>query len=571
MKLQAPNQFQAPVSIRNEAPKPSGGGDTPPPPNPQDGYKPTLLDSAMQGGFSLGSKVSLFTGGIGGVGTVIAAGAAGVLGGALVGTALGMSTIAPVVSTLTSHGIGDFVMRSFATTGWAAQAGMAIGGTAGVLGAWEIGKGAGEAAGNVAAFVPGAIWGAGKHITGKLGDSAGIKPEKPPEKPKKPLFNFTDTNRYEGAMKHYVRGVAGVGVTAGAVGGGILGAGLATTGSLMSALAAQSVNWSALSTTAIVGGIAGAVVCGIIGGEGGHNLAVLTKTAWDKTGGKLLGMVEQSGESQGDKAKRLNAKQLELQAREDANAAKASENREFYRGETKKLDDREEGIAKSEVDVNGRLAEIDAKIEAGGQSIYKERAAKPDPGTGESLIDWNSRLNDFDKKLKARDKDLKAKDAALDGEIKEKSDAKYAQDRKPVEQRYDGLQGELNGVESGLNDRERGIERRIDQGVRDGVGAEKPGLDRDLRNARDDRDRAQSNAASAERERSAAAGQLGVAQGDYDRSRREVDEQQREVRGLQDKIGQLQNQKSELVTLHAQADRTHDSLDQQLRDCKNGK
>ena len=52
MKLQSVNNFQAPITTlnKNEAPKP--GGDTPPPPGPQDGFKPSVGQTAIRTGIA---------------------------------------------------------------------------------------------------------------------------------------------------------------------------------------------------------------------------------------------------------------------------------------------------------------------------------------------------------------------------------------------------------------------------------------------------------------------------------------------------------------------------------------
>lgn len=569
MKLQSiqPTQINIPQTLtKNEPPAPND------PPPPQDGYKPSLGSTAIKNGIAWGNATGTVLGGATGLATVTGALYAGVLGGAIVGSLTGAG-FGPVLSSVTSHGALDFVGRTFATAGFFAKAGMVIGGVSGAAGAWQVGNGIGNAVGKAAGFVPGAVVGGVQGLWAKAEDAAGGGDGPPPAaKEEKPGFlktNFTDLNNMKGGMKLYASILGGVGMLSGAVGGFTLGASVASAGSLVSGLLASNVSLSSIGAAGMAGGIVGGALFAAVGGLGGFTAAKASKKLWDHTGGKLLGMTQGDKESQTAKGKRLNEKKEALDAREDTLKADAETKRAFYRDETKKLDDKEDGVVKSEAEVKGQLDEINGKIEAGGQALYAEKAAKPDAQTGESLVNWDGRLKKFDGDLKTFAGQLKTKEAGLDAQIVKESDAKFAEDRKPVEKRYDGLQGELNAKETGLNERKRQIDGKIESGYQAGVAAQKPGLQQELRYAQDDRDRAQQDNYDAQRDKSNAAAQLSSAQSQYSSAHNDAEQAEGRVNRLNSAIRDLNDQKSNLEAEHRQADNTTNDLQAKLRACQN--
>jgi hypothetical protein len=569
MRIQANQNFVPPTLTRSDAPKPEGGDPTPPP--PQDGFKPSVGQSAIRNGIRWGNATGTVVGGATGLATVTGALYAGVLGGAIVGSLTGAG-FGPVLASVTSHGALDFVGRTFATAGFMAKAGMVIGGVSGAAGAWQVGNGIGNAVGKAAGFVPGALVGGVQGVWAKAESAVTGDEQETIAKPEKEGMlksNLTDLNNMKGGMKLYASVLGGVGMLSGAVGGFTLGAGIASSGSLVSGLLAQNVSLSSVGAAGLAGGIVGGALFAAVGGLGGFTAAKASKKAWDATGGKLLGMTQKDNESQSAKGKRLDEKKVALDQREDTLKADATSKREFYRGETKRLDEREDGIAKSEADVNGRLKTINDKIEAGGQALYSDKASKPDAQTGESLVNWNSRLTEFDGTLKKFAGELANKEKGLDGTIAKESEAKFAVDRKPVEQRYDGLQGQLNGKETGLNDLKRDIDRRVQDGFNSGVSAQKPGLQQELRYAQDDKSRAQNDYHDAQRDKTTAAASLSAAQEQYNGARQEANQNEQRVSKLNNAIRDLSNQKDNLQAEHRAADNTTQDLQAKLRQCQN--
>lgn len=568
MKLQSVSpQMNIPQTLtKNQPPAPND------PPPPQDGFKPSLGQTAIKTGIAWGNATGTVLGGATGLATVTGALYAGVLGGAIVGSLTGAG-FGPVLSSVTSHGALDFVGRTFATAGFFAKAGMVIGGVSGAAGAWQVGNGIGNAVGKAAGFVPGAVVGGVQGLWAKAENAAGGGEGPPPAaKEEKPGFlktNFTDLNNMKGGMKLYASILGGVGMLSGAVGGFTLGASVASAGSLVSGLLASNVSLSSIGAAGMAGGIIGGALFAAVGGLGGFTAAKASKKLWDHTGGKLLGMAQGDKESQTAKAKRLNEKKEALDAREGTLKADAESKRAYYREETKKLDEREDGIAKNEASVKGRLDEINGKIEAGGQALYADKASKPDAQTGESLVAWDGRLKKFDGTLKEFAQQLKTKEAGLDAQIVKESDAKFAEDRKPVEKRYDGLQGELNAKETGLNERKRQIDVKIETGYQAGVAAQKPPLQQELRYAQDDRDRAQQDNYEAQRDKSNAAAQLSSAQSQYSQAHNDAEAAEGRVNRLNSAIRDLNDQKSNLEAEHRQADNTTSELQRKLQECRN--
>ena len=274
MKIQQAPNFNAPqlIRVQNEAPKPNENNPTPPPPQ----EKVSIGKEALRTGIAWGNATGTVTGGAAALTTTIGGLYMGVLGGAIVGAALG-GGIGPVFGAIGGHGALGFLSTSFKTLGIAAKAGVVLGGAAGAAGSWSVGQSIGEVGGKAVAFIPGAAVGAltalGKKAeeaaTGQPGGSGPIAPSpKPPAKP-------TDLNKMGGVSKTIAAGVGGFGMLAGAAGGFVAGAGIASTGSLVNGLLAHNVTLSNITGAAAVGGVAGAVGMGVLGAVGGWKLVQL--------------------------------------------------------------------------------------------------------------------------------------------------------------------------------------------------------------------------------------------------------------------------------------------------------
>ncbi|MCD4786029.1 MAG: hypothetical protein K8T10_19585 [Candidatus Eremiobacteraeota bacterium] len=77
---------------------------------------------------------------------------------------------------------------------------------------------------------------------------------------------------------------SGVGLSSGVIGGGLLGAAVGTSGSLLTGLLAKSVTMAALTSAGMTGGIVGAIAFGVAGAYGGWKMSemVVNSAKWVK-------------------------------------------------------------------------------------------------------------------------------------------------------------------------------------------------------------------------------------------------------------------------------------------------
>ncbi len=83
--------------------------------------------------------------------------------------------------------------------------------------------------------------------------------------------------------------VSGVGLASGAIGGGLLGASIASTGSLIQGLLASGVSWSAITAAGLTGGAIGAAIFGIAGAAGGWKISDTVAKGIKKLMNKIKG------------------------------------------------------------------------------------------------------------------------------------------------------------------------------------------------------------------------------------------------------------------------------------------
>lgn len=282
---QAP-RFIPTSSIRTQTtPAPQGGGPTGGGEPPQQ-EKVSIGKEALRTAISWGNATGTVTGGATAIATSIGGLYMGVLGGAIVGGMLG-GGLGPVFGALSSHGAMDFLSTSFHTMGVAAKAGVVLGGLSGAAGSWSVGQSIGELGGKAAGFVPGAVAGAvgalGKKAneiaTGENGGDA-VNPNAPQPKPH--AHPITDLNQMSGVGKTLAAGVGGFGLLAGAAGGFVAGAGVASTHSLVSGLLVHNVTLANLTGAAMVGGGVGAAAMGVLGAVGGWKLVKAGQGLYNK-------------------------------------------------------------------------------------------------------------------------------------------------------------------------------------------------------------------------------------------------------------------------------------------------
>lgn len=264
-----------------ETPPPTGPSQPQP---PQDGFIRSGGREAVRNAVRWGNATSTVLGGAGALTLATGSLYAGVLGGAVVGSALGMGA-GPVVASLGSSGALDFLGTTFGTAGVAAKAGIILGGAAMAAGAWGIGSSLGSAVGKPVGALVGAPVGFAQGMWARMEGATPAAPEKPaPKEAPKPL----DLNNMTGATKVMAMGLGGAGLLAGGAGGAILGASVTSAHSLVQGLLAHNVSLASITGAAGVGAAVGAVAGAVIGGKGGFELAKGAQKAGQWLSEKLI-------------------------------------------------------------------------------------------------------------------------------------------------------------------------------------------------------------------------------------------------------------------------------------------
>jgi hypothetical protein len=291
MNIQFP-QTQLPTrSLSQPSPQAPEPGPNPNPEPPKESFAQSGGREAVRNAVRWGNATSTVLGGAGGLALATGSLYAGVLGGAVVGSAMGMGA-GPVVASLGSSGALDFLGTTFGTAGLAAKAGMVLGGAAMAAGAWGVGTSLGSAVGKPVGALLGAPVGFAQGVWGHM-EGATAAPDEAPAPKEKPAA--LDLNNMTGATKVMAMGMGGAGLLAGGAGGAILGASVTSAHSLVQGLLAQNVTLASITGAAGIGAAVGAAAGALIGGKGGFELAKGVQKAGVWLGEKLIRQDEQPG------------------------------------------------------------------------------------------------------------------------------------------------------------------------------------------------------------------------------------------------------------------------------------
>ncbi len=519
--------------------------------------------AAWQGGIrkgvAWGKTVEKPLGGAAAIGLAAASGVALAFGGAVVGGIIG-GGFGPVISAITTEGAWGFVKGSFANVGTAIQWGSTLGAVMGLAGGAVLGKNLGDSVARGAAFVPGFVVGAASGFAKPGSVPAPIHKEK--EAP-------THRNELRGVFRTEGKVLSGLGVLSGAVGGFVGGAALTAVGSAIGDVASGNFTFSnflnQVGSQALIGGAIGGVALAAVGGYGGEGIARASQWTYDKTLGRVAA-------GQPDLKERIAKKQAELSSRQtqlDEKASGIAKQTETYRASHKDaseaLSGREDKLATDENQVKEDLGVIDGRIEKNATADYEKRSATPDAnldakgqhgviGERGSLDQWDSKLSGWQTQLNTFRGELQAWEKRLDTKIDLDAAAIFSEERKPIDQKYGGLQKELDAFESKLNAYEADIKSRIQDKYRQGINAEKPGVDAELNSARSDK-------AQSEREESDARNQRDTARSRHDSAERQ----------LSSAKSRLSNAESEGSSLRSRINNLNSrisSLQSQLSSCR---
>lgn len=449
--------------------------------------------------------------GLGTVALAVPAMYAGSLGGAIVGSSLGIGTGA-ALAAISSTGALDFLKTTFAGTGTGAKIGIVIGTLSGIAGAYAVGKTLGNGAARV------------------LGG----------EKDPVHASSLKEEKRVIPSL------IAGIGGTAGVVGGGIIGAGVFAAGSVMANGFQNAL--TVAPGAALTGGIAGAVLFGLLGGMGGVQIAETSGKVYD--GGKnLVGKLwGKTGDNETLEAKAARVKQVQAQLTEEQKALSQAvgQNHGTYLDNKATIDQREAGVVEKETDVKQREAKIDGTIEAGGQAKFHERS--------QDLRDWKDKLDTREAKQNKLDSEIQAREAQINKEVTAESDKIFAQRRGPLEQHYNDLKNDQDTRESKQGQRDRQLDQEIENRFQNQVAAPKSQLQNEISNAQIRERAAQQEQYQAQGQANQARNELQQATDRLDDARRAHSQAQSEENSLINSTANLRSQLSSLQSQKSQLD-----------------
>lgn len=509
------------------------------------------LRAGIRKGVDWGQKVERPLGGAAAIATAIAGGAALSFGGAVVGAMVG-GGFAPVISSLTSDGLIDFMAKSFSAVGTAAQIGSTAGAVMGLAGGAVIGSNIGGSIAQTAAFPFGFAAGYAQGLS----DPSSVPPPdtKEPQEP-------SHRSELRGAFRAQGRVLSGAGVLSGAVGGFVGGAALTTAGSLIADMASGDFTFSNfisnVPSAALVGGAIGGVALGAVGGYGGEGIARATQWGYDKTIGKAMagkpGLKERLEKREGA----LNERQETLEQRTESLAEQTASYRAQHQEASQQLDLREDAMNKDEKLVSGELNTVQTRIEDNATNDFRQRAASADPaldatgahpiiGERSSLDSWEEKLQGWNRELDTFQGSLTEWEGRLDQTIDKEAGLIFSEERKPIDTHFAGLHRELDAFETEMDQYEESILSRIEARFEQRVGAERPGLEQELASAKQEKVTAEREQSEALRSRDSAASRLRSAESSRDSARSRLRRAESEGTTLTARIASLNSRVSQL-------------------------
>jgi hypothetical protein len=209
-------------------------------------------------------KVGTVVGGTLGLGVLIPAVYGGVIGGVIAGgiAGLGFGPAAAIMSG--AHGL-SFLGAILHSGGLAAKAATVLGTATGTVGGFVVGQKVGRGV----AAVPIAL------VAYPIGFAKGLVSKDDPYQDPNPAPKPAPSPREKaGAVTKAAQAfLGGAGLITGAVGGGVLGAGIGSGAALTHGFLASNLTWSALSAGGMTGAVIGAAALGVVSAAGGYMIA----------------------------------------------------------------------------------------------------------------------------------------------------------------------------------------------------------------------------------------------------------------------------------------------------------
>lgn len=508
------------------------------------------VSAAIRKGVAWGDTLEKPLGGMAAIGLAIGGGLALSLGGAMVGGMVGGS-FGSAVSALQADGPISFITGTFGNMGSAISAGSTIGSVAGLVGGGILGLKTGGTVARAVAFPLGAAVGLAAPGSAPPPVEGGQEKKDPGRQQE--LRGIFETTGNIGK---------GVGLSAGLAGGFVTGATIAAAGSLVTDVAQGQFDIgnfvSQLGTTAVIGGGVGAALGGTVGFLGGEAaFGKAPQFIWDKTAGKFTA-------NQPGIRERLEKRDIELDAREDSLKSEAANTerevsgyRERHNETSTALDKREDQMAADEKQVAADLNTVETRIETNAQADYEKRSATADPaldvdgnhgiiGERKTLDQWDSKLTGWQGDLNGFRTELQNWEKKLDHKIDVEAGAIFGEERQPIDKQFAEMHAKLDAYEGKLDKYEVDINNRIQAKYESGIAAEKPGVEADLRAARNEKAQSESQLSDAQSEKSQAQSRYNSAERSRDSARSRLRSAESEESRLRSRISSLNSRISSL-------------------------
>ncbi len=416
-------------------------------------------------------KVGGVVGGAAGIGAVIPGLYAGIIGGSVAGGIAGLS-LGPAVAVLSGAQGLSFAGTVFSTVGPVAKAAIVAGTACAAVGAGVVGYKAGKMLSGIPIGAVGYPVGFAQGLAGKGVEESGEVQEKPEagEKPKVKI------KHEDGFITKTAEGLLGAtGLITGGLGGAAIGAGIGAGTALTAGVIAENLTWSTLGVGGAVGAVVGGVLLGAMSAYGGYTIADKTSKALNWAKNKIMPDKDQIALQQvRQEVAEKEAQFKELGAKVDG---LAKETQNYFSTQSAVLDKEQAGtkeyIDTKEAELAGKKAEAKAYIDGEQAKLNKQEAdvqaadaniegiinkkrdeifAEIRKPTDEKYASLHGELDAREQKDKTRDEALKAKERTQAELIEDKTVASYKEKMVPVNKKYDDLHKEQDVREQGFNE-----------------------------------------------------------------------------------------------------------------------
>lgn len=530
--------------------------------------------NTLKYGRETGSAAENSLGGLTGIVATGILGGVGAVGGTMLMGAVGLASFGPLVGALATKGIGGLLGTAFAVGGGFAKVGLVGGAITGITSGWMgLRKLTGSIA-NVAGSVVGGAVGVGIGLA--KGVKKGITGEKANEYAKpveqhsgndenSGVETIPSVKKKDGFLKSSAKAIlGGVGMGSMAIGGAATGALITGAGVTLSGLAAGGLTLAAVAGAVGTGGIAGAVIGGVLGAYGGWKILDGIRSA----GKKVVDMTMNTL-----KFTKLQKKEELLEKQKARIESLSGEQKDIIDNRIPGYVDTKTGeLKKQNSDLDGVEKEIayvtankDKIIKENSEQMYREETARLDDRE-KGQIKWEVSLDERERVVSDKEANVEKyveKDAQSMYDRRE-SQLKSDYDNKSTryESDYQNRKGNLESYDRELQQRRANIPNEVNQKVADRIRPLENELEKRIEHAKDLDFQSANKRANAQNMRNESYNlnnQANSIQGQADSERRMYESERYEVSSLEN---QVNNQKSVVNQLSSEAIRLQQAIQQ---------